>query len=105
MKKSKKEIKPKIIKMKIKENKLKVIPKKNVKDVEIIKNKYLEKLDSIEIEYTKGTISLRKLEKNTDDKIEQNIKNIKEEAIKEQRDTESKINSYKVFKTNNGKNW
>lgn len=39
---------------------VKEIPEKNIKDIPIIKGKYLTQLDSIEYRYTKEMISLRK---------------------------------------------
>ncbi len=37
-----------------------VIPEKNIKDIPVIKSKYLEQLDSIEYKYTNEMIELRK---------------------------------------------
>lgn len=43
-----------------KEEKIKEIPEKNVKNVLVIKGKYLDQLDSIEYKYTSNMIDLRK---------------------------------------------
>lgn len=51
--KSKKQ-KPKI------EEKVKAIPEKNIKNIPVIKGKYLNQLDSIEYKYTNNMIELRK---------------------------------------------
>lgn len=47
-------------KVKVEKNNLKVIPEKNIKNVPVIKNKYLEQLNSIEYKYTNNMIDLRK---------------------------------------------
>jgi len=47
-------------KIKEEENKVKAIPEKNIKDIPVIKKKYLEQLDSIEYKYTNQIIELRK---------------------------------------------
>lgn len=47
-------------KVKAKNNNLKVIPEKNIKNVPVIKGKYLEQLNSIEYKYTNNMIDLRK---------------------------------------------
>lgn len=47
-------------KVRVKYDHLKVIPKKNIKNVPIIKGKYLEQLNSIEYQYTNNMIDLRK---------------------------------------------
>ena len=44
----------------VKEDSVKVIPDKNIKNVPVIKGKYIEQLNSIEYEYTNNTIDLRK---------------------------------------------
>lgn len=43
-----------------KEEKVKAIPEKNIKNVPVIKGKYLSQLDSIEYKYTSNMIELRK---------------------------------------------
>lgn len=42
------------------EEKVKVIPEKNIKNIPVIKGKYLNQLDSIEYKYTNNMIELRK---------------------------------------------
>lgn len=44
----------------VKEDSVKVIPDKNIKNLPVIKGKYIEQLNSIEYEYTNNTIDLRK---------------------------------------------
>lgn len=44
----------------VKEDFVKVIPDRNIKNVPVIKRKYIEQLNSIEYEYTNNTIDLRK---------------------------------------------
>jgi hypothetical protein len=46
--------------VRVKEDSLKVIPERNIKNIPIIKGKYLEQLDSIEYKYTNNMIDLRK---------------------------------------------
>lgn len=46
--------------IKVKESTLKVIPEKNIKNVPVIKSKYIEQLNSIEYKYTNNMIDLRK---------------------------------------------
>lgn len=43
-----------------KEEKVKAIPEKNIKNIPVIKGKYLNQLDSIEYKYTNNMIELRK---------------------------------------------
>lgn len=45
--------------LKIKEEKIKEIPEKNIKNIPVIKNKYLDQLDSIEYKYKNNMIELR----------------------------------------------
>ena len=47
-------------KINIKENSVKEIPEKNIKNIPVIKNKYLIQLDLIENKYTNNKIELRK---------------------------------------------
>jgi len=47
-------------KLKIEEVKVKEIPEKNIKNIPIIKNKYLNQLNTIEYKYTNQMIDLRK---------------------------------------------
>ncbi len=46
-------------KVKVPENKIKVIPEKNIKNIPVIKSKYLNQLDSIEYKYNNKMIELR----------------------------------------------
>lgn len=47
-------------KVRVEDDHLKVIPEKNIKNVPVIKDKYLEQLNSIEYKYTNNMIDLRK---------------------------------------------
>lgn len=47
-------------KVRVEDEHLKVIPEKNIKNVPVIKDKYLEQLNSIEYKYTNNMIDLRK---------------------------------------------
>lgn len=47
-------------KVRVENDNLKVIPEKNIKNVPVIKDKYLEQLNSIEYKYTNNMIDLRK---------------------------------------------
>lgn len=47
-------------KVRVEDDHLKVIPEKNIKNVLVIKDKYLEQLNSIEYKYTNNMIDLRK---------------------------------------------
>ena len=46
-------------KAKVKENEVKVIPERNIKNIPVIKGKYLNQLDSIEYKYANQMIELR----------------------------------------------